>query len=110
MPNRPFSFYFRNDGGIARIMGVEPLDNNYTYHIKPGSGNTVEKDKPIKIDVHALDENKIKKGEFSFVLKYSDSDGDMYNLTVHVKKMSIKSMVETPVTETAETGLHIYSH
>lgn len=105
MPNRPFSFYFRNDGGIARILGVEPLDNNYTYHVKPGQGNTVEKDKPIKIDVNTENEDMANKGEFSFVLKYSDLDGDMYNLTVHVKKMEIKSMTETPAAE-----LHLYTH
>src|SRR5690349_19615085 len=105
MPNRPFSFYFRNDGGIARILGVEPLDNNYTYHVKPGQGNTVEKDKPIKIDVHTEGEEMSRKGEFSFVLKYSDLDGEMYNLTVHVKKMEIKSMTETSAAE-----LHLYTH
>ncbi len=105
MPNRPFSFYFRNDGGIAKILGVEPVDNNYSYHIKPGSGSIVEKDRPVKIDVQAMDENMIKKGEFSFVIKYADLDGEMYKLTVHVKKMSIKSM-----NESTETGLHSYSH
>src|SRR4030095_1714465 len=105
MPNRPFSFYFRNDGGIARIMCFEPLDNNYTYHVKPGTGSTVERDKPIKIDVHTGNEELNRKGEFTFILKYSDLDGEMYNLTVHVKKMSIKSMTETPATE-----LHLYAH
>lgn len=95
MPNRPFSFYFRNDGGIARIMGVEPLDNNYVYHIKPGRGSLLETERPIKIDVHTDNMELAAKGEFSFILKYSDQEGEVHSLEIHIKKLDIKSISET---------------
>lgn len=94
MPNRPFSFYFRNDGGIAKVMGVEPLDNNYIYHIKPGRGSVIQSQNPIKIDVHTDNEELVTKGQFSFILQYSDQSGDIHNLAICVKKMDVKSIIE----------------
>lgn len=104
MPNRPFSFYFRNDGGIARILGVEPLDNNYVYHVKPGTGSTLGQDKPIKIDVQTDKEELVRNGEFSFMLKYADQDDEIYNLEIHIKKMDVKSITEV------HSGVHQYAN
>lgn len=105
MLNRPFSFYLANDGGIAKILGVEPLDNKYFYTVRPGEGKFVEHNMPVKIDVFTDDENSLKKSEFSFSLRYSDMSGKEYKLIIHVKKMEIKSLTETQV-----PGIHQYTN
>lgn len=94
MLNKPFTFYFNNDGGNARIIGVEPLDNSFRYDVRPGKGMIVENNKPIMINVMPNDEKRAKKGEFSFILNYEDETGKLYRLIINVKKMSVKSIKE----------------
>src|SRR5262245_24114649 len=105
MLNRPFSFYLMNDGGMAKILGVEPIDNDFTYNVSPGEGNYLKNHMPIKIDVFTDEEKTGERKEFSFGLKYSDVDGRVYKLIIHIKKMEIKSLTETEL-----PGVHQYTN
>lgn len=104
MLNKPFTFYFNNDGENIRILGIEPLDNSFTYNINPGKGMMVKNKKHIMINVVPNDENRAKKGEFSFSMNYENDKGREYKLVINVKKMIVRSLKEIEVGDT-----HLYS-
>lgn len=106
MINRPFSFYFNNDEGISRVLGILPIDNDCRYLIKQASGNLDDLNSPIMVEVYQDGKPiNIKEG-FSFMLKYADSHNEQYELTVQIKrKLDDRPELNNP----KKHRLHLYT-